>query len=117
MSSCTVSGTPTHDCSYGNERECDEDDCCRWTIGCTPEACNTLSNPDLCEGCNTCDNLWTITDARGNTPWSITANGGIEVNAGGSIRVHGFTLDAGSHTCKTSEANSIKISSTGILKC
>lgn len=124
MSSCTISGTPTSACNYPLGPACSADPCCVWDINaqdCFSKTCAELaatnSNPDVCPGCNTCDDKWTIDDARGNTPWNITANGGIEVNAGGSIRVHGYTLDAGSHTCKTSEASSIRVSSTGILKC
>jgi len=118
-SSCSVTGTPETDCSKRyTSLTCETDNCCYWiNPNCFKSACNTLNNPDVCAGCNTCSDLWTITNARGNTPWNIIANGGIEVNAGGSIRVHGFTLDAGSHGCKTSETSSIRISSTGTLKC
>jgi len=117
---CTVSGTNNVDCSKRyTSLTCGADNCCYWiNPNCFKSACNTLSNPDVCTGCNTCDNLWTITNARGNTPWNITANGGIEVNAGGSIRVSpGKLLDAGSHGCKTSETNSIRVGLGATLKC
>lgn len=85
MSSCTVSGTPTHDCSYGNERECDEDGCCIWTIGCAPVACNTLSNPDECVGCNTCPGIWYVTDHR-TLPWIVNVSSYVRCASGGYFR-------------------------------
>ena len=121
---CSVTGTMTTDCAARSVATCESaDNCCTWLTShppakCVKKACSALSNPDVCAGCFTCSNLWTISNARGNTPWNIIANGGIEVNAGGSIRVSpGRLLDAGSYGCKTSETNSIRVGLGATLKC
>lgn len=115
---CTGSGTcPPKACTGISKANCVGCGCDKDYAACNAIACAALAdnNPDVCEGCNTCGGNWTIDNARGNAPWSITVTGWIYVQ-GGSIRV------ASSRTLNSQSGITIRgggvvrVGSTGTIK-
>jgi hypothetical protein len=97
---CTPVGTCAAATPCGSLSPADCASCagCAGGGSCPRTACGALSGanraPDVCPGCSTCPAIWQISDARGNTPWSITVTGLLDVQAGGSINVAGgYVLD------------------------
>jgi len=87
-----VTGTNNVNCAARVVGTCEADNCCTWKTTpppptCVKNACNTLNNPDVCTGCDTCTQDWAIDNARGNIPWSITVQGKCNWQSGGDINI------------------------------
>ena len=103
-----ITGTNNYDCSvYGNQEDCNADDCCVYNVGleeCQEKACSVLDGPDVCPGCNRCEDVgtpgywgWGIdAEDRGSLPWDIYVDGTIGLNANAGLTVpNGVTVYTG----------------------
>jgi len=82
--------------------------------GCSRKACSSISNPDLCSGCDHCSGTWTIDDARGDTPWAIHIIGDMILESGGSIIITDLVEVNG--CVKVRDADALKIDGVDKLK-